>query len=31
MDAAEFQRRYGDTPFTRPGLEGMRRNALVRD
>jgi epoxyqueuosine reductase len=22
----EFQRRYGDTPFARPGLEGMRRN-----
>jgi epoxyqueuosine reductase len=29
MDANEFQRRYGDTPFTRPGLAGMRRNALV--
>jgi len=28
MDDAEFQIRYGDTPFTRPGLEGMRRNAL---
>ena len=29
MDEAEFTRRYGDTPFTRPGLEGMRRNADV--
>src|SRR6266498_397926 len=29
MTEAEFDRRYGDTPFTRPGLEGMRRNALV--
>jgi epoxyqueuosine reductase len=29
MDEAEFIRRYGDTPFTRPGLEGMRRNAGV--
>lgn len=29
MDEAEFQRRYGDTPFTRPGLEGMRRNAVL--
>ena len=29
MSDAEFARRYGDTPFTRPGLEGMRRNALV--
>lgn len=28
MDDAEFQNRYGNTPFTRPGLEGMRRNAL---
>ncbi|HXF94943.1 MAG TPA: tRNA epoxyqueuosine(34) reductase QueG [Gemmatimonadales bacterium] len=27
LDAAEFDRRYGDTPFERPGLEGMRRNA----
>jgi epoxyqueuosine reductase len=27
MDEAEFQRRYGDTPFERPGLAGMRRNA----
>ena len=31
MDEAEFNRRYGDTPFTRPGLAGMRRNALARD
>jgi epoxyqueuosine reductase len=29
MEKAEFQRRYGDTPFTRPGLKGMRRNANV--
>ena len=29
LDEAGFQRRYGDTPFTRPGLAGMRRNALV--
>src|SRR6266566_2621253 len=29
MNETEFDRRYGDTPFTRPGLEGMRRNALV--
>jgi epoxyqueuosine reductase len=29
MDEAEFDRRYSDTPFTRPGFEGMRRNALV--
>ena len=27
LDAGEFARRYGDTPFERPGLEGMRRNA----
>jgi epoxyqueuosine reductase len=26
MDDAEFQRRYGATPFGRPGLGGMRRN-----
>jgi len=31
MDEVEFARRYGDTPFTRPGLAGMRRNALVVD
>jgi len=29
MDETEFTRRYGETPFTRPGLEGMRRNAVV--
>ena len=27
MDADEFERRYGDTPFSRPGAAGMRRNA----
>jgi epoxyqueuosine reductase len=26
MDEAEFAARYGDTPFARPGLPGMRRN-----
>jgi epoxyqueuosine reductase len=26
MDEEEFQRRYGDRPFERPGLAGMRRN-----
>lgn len=26
MDEAEFARRFGDTPFARPGLAGMRRN-----
>lgn len=26
MDDAEFARRFGDTPFARPGLAGMRRN-----
>jgi epoxyqueuosine reductase len=26
MDEAEFTRRYGATPFERPGLGGMRRN-----
>ena len=26
MDDAEFERRYGATPFERPGLSGMRRN-----
>ena len=29
MDETEFTDRYGGTPFTRPGLEGMRRNAGV--
>lgn len=26
MDEAEFAARYGETPFSRPGLAGMRRN-----
>jgi epoxyqueuosine reductase len=26
MSEEEFERRFGDTPFERPGLEGMRRN-----
>ncbi|HKT59720.1 MAG TPA: tRNA epoxyqueuosine(34) reductase QueG [Gemmatimonadales bacterium] len=26
MDEAEFEQRYGGTPFERPGLAGMRRN-----
>jgi epoxyqueuosine reductase len=26
LNQEEFRRRYGDTPFERPGLEGMRRN-----
>jgi epoxyqueuosine reductase QueG len=26
MDDDEFRRRYGGTPFERPGLAGMRRN-----
>jgi epoxyqueuosine reductase len=26
MDEAEFERRFGDTPLSRPGLERMRRN-----
>ena len=29
MDQEAFAGRYGDTPFTRPGLEGMRRNAAA--
>ena len=29
MDEAEFDRRYGDTPFKRPGAVGMRRNAAA--
>jgi epoxyqueuosine reductase len=24
-----FQRRFGDTPFERPGVTGMRRNATA--
>lgn len=27
LDEDEFRRRYHDTPFSRPGLAGMRRNA----
>jgi epoxyqueuosine reductase len=27
LDPDDFSRRYGDTPFERPGPEGMRRNA----
>ncbi len=29
MEEAEFRQRYGDTPFTRPGRQGMRRNAAA--
>jgi epoxyqueuosine reductase len=29
MDETEFQKRYCDTPFERPGVAGMRRNARV--
>jgi epoxyqueuosine reductase len=29
MDEIEFERRYAGTPFTRPGLRGMRRNAAA--
>ena len=29
MDQDAFARRYGDTPFARPGLTGMRRNAAA--
>jgi epoxyqueuosine reductase len=29
MDETAFARRYGDTPFARPGLAGMRRNAAA--
>jgi epoxyqueuosine reductase len=29
MDEGAFARRYGDTPFARPGLTGMRRNAAA--
>jgi len=28
-DAATFARRWGDTPFERPGLQGMQRNAAA--
>ena len=29
VDAEDFTRRYGDTPFARPGHAGMRRNAAA--
>ena len=29
VDADDFTRRYGDTPFARPGHAGMRRNAAA--
>ena len=29
MTTSEFNRRFGDTPFERPGLAGMRRNAAA--
>ncbi len=29
IDGDEFDRRFGDTPFERPGAEGMRRNAAA--
>ena len=29
MDEDAFARRYGDSPFARPGLAGMRRNAAA--
>jgi len=29
MDEDAFARQYGDTPFARPGLRGMRRNAAA--
>lgn len=29
IGAEEFARRYGDTPFSRPGHSGMRRNAAA--
>ena len=29
MPALEFVRRFGDTPFERPGVTGMRRNAAA--
>ena len=30
MDEPEFQRRFGHTPLSRPGLTGMRRNWRTR-
>jgi epoxyqueuosine reductase len=29
MTPAQFERRFGDTPFERPGLDGLRRNAAA--
>jgi epoxyqueuosine reductase len=29
IDETEFDRRYSETPFTRPGARGMRRNAAA--
>jgi len=29
LDSAAFATRFGDTPFERPGRDGMRRNALA--
>jgi len=29
VTAGEFDRRFGDTPFQRPGVAGMRRNATA--
>jgi epoxyqueuosine reductase len=29
MEEHDFLHRYGDTPFTRPGAQGMRRNAAA--
>jgi epoxyqueuosine reductase len=29
IDDDEFDRRFGDTPFSRPGRNGMRRNAAA--
>jgi epoxyqueuosine reductase len=29
LDEQTFDRRYGDTPFPRPGRQGMRRNAAA--
>ena len=29
IGAADFQRRYGDTPFSRPGRAGLQRNAAA--
>jgi hypothetical protein len=29
MSDEDFARQYGDTPFSRPGAAGMRRNAAA--